>query len=63
MQPRSERALAAKEVQLLPRPDEDILCQLFGTQSICDHARAKRKHPVDVLTVKALEGLAIPRSG
>src|SRR5205823_2839561 len=63
VQPGAERALSAEEMQLLPRPNEDILRQLLGAQPIRHHARAEREHPIDVLTIEALECLPIPRSG
>ena len=59
MQPGSERALATKQPQLLPRTDEDVLCQLFGAGAVGDHAGAKREHSVDVLSVQPLERTTI----
>src|SRR3954468_19756310 len=40
MKPCSEGALAPKQMQLLPRPNEHILRQLFRAQAIRHHARA-----------------------
>jgi hypothetical protein len=47
-------------VQFLPRANEDVLRELFRASAVGDHARAQGVHPVDVLPVQALEGLAIP---
>src|SRR4029078_10654506 len=55
VQPGSERALATKEMQLLPRPNEDILRQLFGAGTVADHASAEGEDPVHMLAVHTLE--------
>ena len=61
VQPGAERALAAKQVQLLPRANEHVLRQLLGARAVGDHPRAEREDPVDVLTVEPLECAPIAR--
>ena len=51
MQPRRKRALAAKQVQLFPRPNKDVLRQLLGAFTVGDHSCAEREHSIDVLPV------------
>ena len=60
VQPGAERALAAEEVQLLPRPHEHVLRQLLGARSVGDHAGAEREDPGHVLPVQPLEGATVP---
>src|SRR5688500_18396012 len=63
MQPGRERTLAAIQLQLRPRPYEDVLCQLLGERAIGDHARAYREDAVDVRAIDALERYAVALCG
>src|SRR5262249_12317328 len=55
VQPGRERALATKEVQLLPRTNEDVLRQLLGTLTVGDHSRAEGEHASDMFAIEPLE--------
>src|SRR5205807_552218 len=55
VQPRSERALAAKAPEPLPRPHEGILRELLGLARVGGEAQAQRVHAPHVLAVERLE--------
>src|SRR5256885_3153615 len=54
VQPSRERALAAKEVQLFPCTNEDVLRQLLGALAVRDHSRTQSEDPIDVLPIQPL---------
>jgi len=62
VQPGAECALAAKQVQLFPRSDEDVLRQLLGARPAVHHPGAEGEDPRDVQTVQPFEGTTISRS-
>src|SRR2546429_1570418 len=55
VQPRSERALAAKAPEPLPRPHEGILRELLGLARVGGESQAQRVHAPHVLAVERLE--------
>ena len=54
MQPRRERALAAKRLELFPRANEDVLHEVARLAFVSDHAPAER---VDRRRVRAIHRL------
>jgi len=59
MKPGAERALAAKELQLLPRPNEDVLRELFGAAAVARHPSAEGEDSIDVVAVEAFESTPV----
>src|SRR5258708_4765836 len=63
VQPRAERAVAAKRGELVPQSDEDVLGALFSVPGVARQPQARRVDPARMLAIQLPEGPRIASGG